>query len=191
MPHKFDPKNLSRLDSEKRKKLFPVEPILENVSLSDGDTVADIGCGTGYLLFSMRALAPKGIKFYAVDISPEALEIVREKAGDSLDILTVLSKENSIPLPDASVSLALMGALYHELVDRPKFLQEIKRLLKPSGAVVVLDYFPTGRDEDCGPPNEDRIPLDTVIKELESASFHDIKCLYVLDQTYAVMARKF
>mgnify|MGYP000204875027 CR=1 FL=1 len=190
MPHKFDPKKLHCLDSEKRKKLFPVEPILENVSLSDGDAVADIGCGTGYLLFSIKALLQKGVRYYAIDISQEALDIVRERAGDSWDVVTVLSQENFIPLPDSSISLALMGALYHELENRPKFLQEIKRLLKPSGTLVVLDYSPTGQDEESGPPNEDRIPLDVVLKELESASFHDTKCLYVLEQTYAVIARK-
>lgn len=49
MAHKFDPENMHVLDMEERKKIFPPEKALAAAKLKEGDALADIGCGAGYL----------------------------------------------------------------------------------------------------------------------------------------------
>ena len=51
--HKFDPKNMARLESEERRKKMPPDVILKKIGISSGVRVADIGCGIGF--FSIPA----------------------------------------------------------------------------------------------------------------------------------------
>lgn len=111
------------------------------LDLKPTDTVADIGAGTGYFSFRMRALVPQG-KVLAVDIQPEMLDIINylKQEKKATNIETVLGSTTDPHLPDECVDLALMVDAYHEF-DHPKeMLEGIVRALKPNGRVVLLEY---------------------------------------------------
>ncbi len=52
MVHKFNPKDLQKLDNPERRRLLPPEETLERLGLRKNDIIADIGCGIGYFSFA-------------------------------------------------------------------------------------------------------------------------------------------
>ncbi len=81
-----------------------------------GDVVADVGAGSGYFSFRLaKAVGEKG-KVLAVDIQPEMLDLIRERAkARKIDnIKPVLGEEKDPKLPADSVDLILMVDVYHE-----------------------------------------------------------------------------
>lgn len=80
-----------------------------------------------------------------------------------------LSEENRTPLPDASVDLALLAFVLHELDAPLAFLTEARRVLRPGGRLVVLEWVP--RVEAMGPPLDERLPIDQSRETLRRAGF--------------------
>src|SRR4249919_3074499 len=67
----------SWLEREGREEEQRPAEIFRAMGLTDGDVVADLGCGTGWFARRMaRAVAPRGT-VYAVDIQPEMLDLLR------------------------------------------------------------------------------------------------------------------
>lgn len=170
MPHKFDVKRKHILENPEREKWFPSVSTLRELGIRQGMTVADIGCGTGYLsLPAAEIVGDKGL-VYAVDISREMLDEVEKKTkGREYNIATVLSRENSIPLEDASVDYCLMTFLLHEVEDSDAFLEEIKRILKNPGTAGVIEWRKI--ESPMGPPLEDRISREEMKRIASAAGF--------------------
>ena len=186
MPHKFDVKRKHILENPEREKWFPSADTLMELGIRQGMTVADIGCGTGYLsLPAARIVGRKG-RVYAVDISREMLDEVEKKAeGKNYSITTVLSEENSIPLDDASVDYCLMTFLLHEVEDTGVFLEEIKRILKNPGTAGVIEWRKI--ESPMGPPIEDRISKEEMEKIAAGAGFKVEKTLLLGKYHYGMM----
>lgn len=101
-------------------------------------TVADLGCGEGYLTLEVARWARK---VWAVDQSRVALEKARslaKKKGAS-NIHCRKGKLEKLPLKDRSVDLALLSQVLHCVQDPEQVLQEAFRILSPGGSVLILD----------------------------------------------------
>jgi ubiquinone/menaquinone biosynthesis C-methylase UbiE len=100
-----------------------------------GRRVLDVGCGTGRFA---AALAERA-RVWAVDQSPEMLEVARARAPG------VRFKQASVaalPFKDRWFERATMWLVVH-LVDRPRAYAEIRRVLAPSGRIVVATFDPS------------------------------------------------
>ncbi len=123
-------------------------------------TVADVGAGTGY--YSRRiadVVGPTG-KVYAVDVQPEMvamLQTVAKQRGYG-HITPLLGAPNDVKLPAASVDVAIMVDVYHELEFPYEVLASIVRAVKPGGRVVFVEY----RAEDP------RVPIKRLHKMSEA-----------------------
>ena len=120
------------------------------LGLKVGDAVADIGAGTGYVSRRLaRAVGPRG-RVDAVDVQPEMVRMLRDLAArDGLaQIRPRLGAEDDVKLDAASVDLAVMVDVYHELSYPFEVLASIVRALKPGGRVVFVEY----RAEDANVP---------------------------------------
>jgi ubiquinone/menaquinone biosynthesis C-methylase UbiE len=155
MPHKFDVKNKHLLESPKREEWFDSIQALKALGVRPGMTVADIGCGTGYLTLPTREIVGGGGRVYAADISREMLEEVEKKIKGITNVSLMLSRENEIPLEDDSADFCLLAFLLHEVDDIGLFLKEVKRILKNPGLVGVIEWEKV--ESPMGPPIEDRI----------------------------------
>lgn len=168
MVHKFDPKKAELLDSPDRIQFLDPDKILGMLQTGSEMVLADLGCGTGYFTIP----ASRRVKMvYALDIQQEMLDILSVKIakGGINNIRSILSKENSIPLPDNSVDILLLVNVFHELLDRSSLLKEIKRVLSGTGDLVVIDWIKM--EMDTGPPLKERLTPGEVISICQNNGF--------------------
>ena len=104
--------------------------------------VADVGAGTGYYARRMAPLVGSGGIVYGVDVQPEMLRLLVDgaKAAGLDNIKPVLASTTDLKLPDASIDLAIMVDVYHELAYPFEVMQSLLRALKPGGKVVFVEY---------------------------------------------------
>lgn len=109
--------------------------------LKEGMTALDIGCGPGFFTLDMAVLVGAAGKVFAADLQDEMLDKVRRKiAGTELEQRITLHKcaETRIGLPE-KVDFALAFYMVHEVPDKKAFLAEIHGLLKPGGALLIIE----------------------------------------------------
>ena len=191
MDRKFDPARGEKLLREERARLQPVEPLLRLLDPKPGKRYADIGCGPGYFTLPVAERVRPGGKVYALDISPEMLAMCRERARerglDSL-ILTLRNDEHTLPLEDASVDGAWLANVFHELEAPLELLREVRRILRPGGRLIVIDWKPV--ETDFGPPREHRVPAEEVRNSLAAAGFSDQTTHELYPYHYVIEARR-
>jgi ArsR family transcriptional regulator len=103
--------------------------------------VVDIGCGEGYLTVEVAKWASKVI---AIDRSPAVLSRARDLAARRR-VSNVVWKKGDIerlPLPAASVDLALLSQTLHHAAHPERAIGEAARVLRPGGRLLVLDLRP-------------------------------------------------
>ena len=138
------------LEREEREREERTDLLMSALALAPGMVVADIGAGTGYLSRRMAtAVAPLG-KVLAVDVQPEMVAMLKDLARrtQQANIEPLLGTETDVRLPAATVDLAIMVDVYHELSRPYEVLASVVRALKPGGRVVFVEY----RAEDPSVP---------------------------------------
>lgn len=118
--------------------------ILEQSDLKPGETVLEIGCGTGRLLSDLaQVIGPSGHAFGLEPQSSLAKESERHISELKLDVNTriLCERAEKISLPDSSVDICIaQTVLVHIPVDiLPKVFIEVKRVLKPGGRFISID----------------------------------------------------
>jgi ubiquinone/menaquinone biosynthesis C-methylase UbiE len=100
-------------------------------------SVLDVGCGTGAHLDVYRQA---GCDLHGIDTSPAMLEIARKRLGDTADLH--LGDATQMPFEDDSVDLAYSMFVLHEMDHdiRLGTLGEMKRVVKPDGHILLIDF---------------------------------------------------
>lgn len=133
---------IKRFEVESREVFMARNKIVSGLGIKAGDTVADIGSGTG-LFTRMFSKSTGGDGWvYAVDISPRFLEHVNRQSVDypHQNVTGVLCSENSVKLPHNSVDVAFICDTYHHFEFPQSTMKSIHRSLKPNGRLIVIDF---------------------------------------------------
>lgn len=109
--------------------------------------VLDLCCGTGDLAFAFRREAPEGAEIIGSDFVPEMLVRARAKAAPTgAKVEFIEADALSLPFADASFDLVSCAFGFRNLANYQRGLQEILRVLRPGGAVAILEFAePPGR----------------------------------------------
>jgi len=101
--------------------------------------VAEIGTGTGILASELARL---GLRVIAVDHSPRMLEAARAKLAqeDLAGVELRQGEASALPLEEAEVDAAIAHMVIHYLPSPAEAIREMARVVKPGGAVVVVDF---------------------------------------------------
>ena len=146
--------------------------VIMALDLKDGERVADIGAGAGY--FALRFahhVGDKGV-VYAVDISPDMILHVNQAVRDAglQNVRTILALPDDPLLPERSVDRVFICDTWHHIADHAHYLDLMKKLLRPGGQVVIIDFHKKEMPV-AGPPMEMRISRDDVVREFQKGGF--------------------
>jgi ubiquinone/menaquinone biosynthesis C-methylase UbiE len=145
--------------------------MLGQLGLQPGMVVCDMGCGNGYYALPMAEMVGKDGKILAVDIQPEMLQLLsRRSATQGLEnIDMILGTIKDPKLPEAGVDLVLMVDVYHEFSHPEEMLAAIRKSLKPSGRIALVEF----REEDPSVPikPEHKMSKKQIIKEYTANGF--------------------
>ena len=116
---------------------------VDNALIKPGDTVLDVGCGTGEVALLAKPRAKEG-KVYGIDPAPEMIAVARKKAArKKLDIDFRVGVIEALPFPDATIDVVTSSLMMHHLPDELKArgLAEVYRVLKPGGRLLIADFM--------------------------------------------------
>ena len=103
-----------------------------------GTRVLDLCCGTGDIAF---LFAGKGCEVTGLDFSEEMLRVARERQdGSKSSVNFIQGDAMKTGLPDAEFEVLTIGYGLRNLADCDAALAEMKRLLKPGGQLLILEF---------------------------------------------------
>jgi len=185
--HRFKPENVDKLMSDKRREELQPNKLLEHLEVGKEDVVADLGAGPG--LFTIPIAEETEQTVYAVDIEPEMLERLKKNAEEKHieNIQYITSDLEKIQLDDQAVDRALNAFVIHEIPDMNQAISEMKRILKPGGYLLLVDWEAV--ETESGPPLDIRIPSKEMENKLKDHGFKT-ELLFLDSVHYAIKARK-
>ncbi len=171
------------LDRPEREREEAPARAIAALDIRPGQTVADIGAGSGYYTVRLAELLGPNGRVYATDVQPAMLTLIKKKldaqgSGNRADVSLVLGTPTESKLPDGAIDLALMVDVYHELAAPQNFLRSLKRALKPHGRLVLIEF----RKESAWVPirEEHKMSIAEARMELEAEGFTFSRAIDVL-----------
>lgn len=134
---------IKTLDAPARVAAMRIPEMVAALKITPGQTVADVGAGSGAISGPLAiATGPAGV-MYAVDIDPALLAHIEQKAKEQhlANIKIVLGGFTDPKLP-VSVDVAFMNDVLHHVEDRATYLKSLAKYIKPGGRVAIVDYRP-------------------------------------------------
>jgi ubiquinone/menaquinone biosynthesis C-methylase UbiE len=119
------------------------EQILGFANLTPGETVLDVGCGTGSLAIAAKRRVGSTGTVYGIDASPEMLARAGKKAAKTgLDVVFRNGAAQALPFADGQFDAVLSTLMLHHLprTARQQCAGEMRRVLRPGGRALVVDF---------------------------------------------------
>jgi ubiquinone/menaquinone biosynthesis C-methylase UbiE len=148
------------LERPEREDEEKTELMVDALKFREGEVVADIGVGSGYVARKIsKRIGATGV-IYGVDIQQEMLDVLAKRMAmfRITNVKPVLGETNDPKLPPESCDTMIMVDVYHEFDQPYEMITAMVKALKPGGRIVFVEY----RGED---PN---VPIKTVHKMTEA-----------------------
>jgi len=167
-----DPKSyIDALEDPKRDAYQKPHEVIHALGLKPGEILADIGAGSGYFTFHLARHVGEQGKVYAVDVSPDMVRHVNRRIRETktTNVVTILADNDDPLLPDRSVNRFFICDVWHHVDNQIKYLSLMKKMLKPGGEVVMIDFHK--KELPFGPPMQMKIAREDLIKQMEASGF--------------------
>ena len=171
------------------------EDMLDYLNVKKGETIADIGCGSGYFSYRFAHKVGEEGRVYATETNEDALAYLKKLIDKNhLNITPLVGKLNDACLPENSVDTIFMCSMYHavyianlEFV-KDQFIESLKRALRPGGRLVIVDNDITAREAPSyfGPG----IARELIIAQLRHYQFELVESKQFVPQRYVLTFRK-
>ncbi|MCB0628258.1 MAG: class I SAM-dependent methyltransferase [Saprospiraceae bacterium] len=164
---------------------------LQFFAIQEGDKVAEIGFGYGYIL-GLLALVYQDVEVYANELDQYRLRAMQKVMAEeftrdrSANFHFLAGHPRSTNLEGRELDLIIMENVFHHIGEQAVFLQSMLKSLHEEGTVIVIEEFlGSGRDEGNCPDRMDRAVLENLFSE---AGFTLLKA-QELDGQYRTMLR--
>ena len=159
------------LTRESREREEDCNTMLAALNVKPGDVVCDLGCGNGFYTLKLANFVGEKGRVLAVDIQREMLGLLKDRAAEEkiTNIEPILGAVVDPKLPDGAVDLVLLADVYHEFSHPEEMLAAIRKSLKPTGRVALVEF----RAEDPAVPIKPlhRMSKAQILKEFPPNGF--------------------
>ena len=116
--------------------------MLANLGVKRGMTICDMGCGNGFYTVQMAKMTGAGGHIYAVDIQPEMLKMLNERADEQgvTNISPILGTYTDPRLPKGKMDMILLVDVYHEFSHPEQMLAAMRESLSEDGVCVLVEF---------------------------------------------------
>jgi ubiquinone/menaquinone biosynthesis C-methylase UbiE len=152
-----------------------------------GFRVADVGCGAGYFALRYAAFTgPTGL-VHAVDADKASLAYLRSRLDPvhHSHVTTEVLDVERAPLPDLHFHALFCTDVLHHADDLGAFLRNLRASRAP---LVVAEFDPDGAGS-FGPPKEERLAPETLLRALREAGFTPAAPVALAHEHYAIVSR--
>jgi len=167
-----DPKAyIGALEDPQRDAYQKPHEVLTALNIKPGEIIADIGAGSGYFTFRLSHFVGDKGKVYAVDVSPDMILHINRRIRElkTNNVVTLLADPDDPLLPDRSVNRFFFSDSWHHIENQSKYLSLMKRMLKPGGEIVMIDFHK--KELPVGPPMQMKIAREDLIKQLDGNGY--------------------
>lgn len=173
---------IHKLDNPQRIEELNPPMTLARIGLKSTDTICDIGAGTGIFTFAAAEMTEG--KVYAVDISSDMREILKERNQfEQVKILYEITK-----VPDHSCQIVLLCTVLHELKEVSQMASEINRILTEDGRLAIIEFIKA--KTPMGPPPERRLSEADVSEMLSCEGFSSFEHYDLGENLYCTLFKK-
>ena len=161
--------------------------MIDALEIKPGQTIADLGAGSGYYSFRIAPLVGPTGRVLAIDIEPKMLEVIAERAGREhvTNIATVRSSERDPNLAPHSVDLLFMVDVYHELEYPYEVMRKVREALKPGGRVALVEYRAEDPQVQIKPVH--KMSEAQVRREMQAAGFRHVTTVRTLPLQHLIL----
>ncbi|HTY62824.1 MAG TPA: methyltransferase domain-containing protein [Acidobacteriota bacterium] len=162
---------IAYLEDPQRDAYQKPDEVITALGLREGETVADVGAGSGYFTFRLASRVGEKGRVYAVDTSPDMILHMNERIRDMKlrNVVTVLSAPDDPLLIDGSIDRFFICDTWHHIQNQARYLGLMKRMLKPGGQVIMIDFHK--KELPIGAPMEMKIAREDLVRQMESNGF--------------------
>lgn len=185
--HVMGPGGILWLERSERETEERPADVIEALQIKPGQTIADLGAGSGYYSFRIASLVGPTGKVLAIDIEPAMLEVITQRARrESIaNIATVRSSAQDPNLAPRSVDLLFMVDVYHELEFPYEVMTKVRAALKPGGRVALVEYRAEDPDVQIKPVH--KMSERQVRREMQAAGFKHVQTVRTLPLQHLIL----
>lgn len=128
-------------DEDARDRAGEFTDVARTLGLRPGQTIADIGAGSGYYTVRLSPLVGPTGQVIAQDVMPRYIEQLRRRtrAAKLTNVRFAQGTQSNPRLPAGAVDVALMVHMYHEIAQPYALLYRLRTSLKPDGRIAIVD----------------------------------------------------
>jgi arsenite methyltransferase len=162
---------IGMLEDPKRDAYQKPHEVFSALAIKPSEVIADIGAGSGYFTFRLAHHVGDNGKIYGVDVSPDMILHLNRRIRDlkAINVVSILADPDDPLLADGSIDRFFFSDSWHHIENHTKYLSLIKKMLKPGGEVVMIDFHK--KELPVGPPMQMKIAREDLIKEMEANGF--------------------